>query len=142
LNPHERTSRSRLKKDSSLIRSFERSRVQVFKCRWRYKSYRGLHDDFQRRKDCKLVQDDIKYYYWWCLSNNREGGYYKALLHASWHMSERGFQVLYKMGALPGIKYCKLDLCKFRIMGRQRRIPFSSSQHKTKGLLNLIHTDV
>jgi len=26
------------------------------------------------------------------------------------HMSERGLQVLYKMSALPGIKYCKLDL--------------------------------
>ena len=27
-------------------------------------------------------------------------------------------------------------------MGRQRRITFSLSQHKTKDLLNLIHTDV
>ena len=27
-------------------------------------------------------------------------------------------------------------------MGRQHRTAFSTSQHKTKGLLNLIHTDV
>ena len=27
-------------------------------------------------------------------------------------------------------------------MSRQRRIAFSESQHKTKGLLDLIHTDV
>jgi len=27
-------------------------------------------------------------------------------------------------------------------MGRQRRIAFSTSQHKTKGLLDLIHMDV
>jgi len=27
-------------------------------------------------------------------------------------------------------------------MGRQRRVVFSTSQHKIKGLLNLIHTDV
>ena len=27
-------------------------------------------------------------------------------------------------------------------MSRQRRVAFSTSQHKTKGLLNLIHTDV
>ena len=27
-------------------------------------------------------------------------------------------------------------------MGRQHRIAFSTSQHKTKGLLDLIHTDV
>ena len=58
------------------------------------------------------------------------------------HMSERGFQVLHKRSALPGIKYCKLDLCKFSIMGGQRRVAFSTSQHKTKGLLVLMHTDV
>jgi len=27
-------------------------------------------------------------------------------------------------------------------MGRQRRVAFSTSQHKTKDLLDLIHTDV
>jgi len=27
-------------------------------------------------------------------------------------------------------------------MGRQRRVTFSTSQHKTKDLLDLIHTDV
>ena len=27
-------------------------------------------------------------------------------------------------------------------MSRQRRVAFSTSQHKTKGLLDLIHTDV
>ena len=27
-------------------------------------------------------------------------------------------------------------------MGRQHRVAFSTSQHKTKGLLDLIHTDV
>ena len=32
------------------------------------------------------------------------------------HMSERGLQALHKSSALPGIKYCKLDLCKFCIM--------------------------
>jgi len=58
------------------------------------------------------------------------------------HMSERGLQALHNKCALPGIKYCKLDLCKFCIMGRQRKVIFSTSQHKTKGLLDLIHTDV
>jgi len=55
------------------------------------------------------------------------------------HMSERGSQALHKRSALPGIKYYKLDLCKFCIMGRQRRVAFSTFQHKTKGLLDLIH---
>ena len=58
------------------------------------------------------------------------------------HMSERDVQILHNKGALPGIKYCKLNLFKFCIMGRQRRIAFSTSQHKIKGLLDLIHTDV
>ena len=34
------------------------------------------------------------------------------------HMNERGLQDLHKRSALPGIKYCKLDLCKFYIMDR------------------------
>ena len=58
------------------------------------------------------------------------------------HMSERGLQVLHKRSALPGIKYCKLNLYKFCIMGRQRRVAFFTFQYKTKGLLDLIHTDV
>ena len=58
------------------------------------------------------------------------------------HMSGRDLQVLHKKGALSGIKYCKLDLCKFCIMGRQRRVAFSTLQHKTKGLLGLIHMNV
>jgi len=53
------------------------------------------------------------------------------------HMSKRGLQVLHIKGALPGIKYCKLDLCKFCIIDRQRRVNFSALQHKTKGLLDL-----
>ena len=57
------------------------------------------------------------------------------------HMSERGLQALHKRSALPGIKYCKLDLYKFCIISRQR-VAFSTSQHKTKGLLDLIHTNV
>jgi len=64
-----------------------------------------------------------------------------------WHMrlrymSEQDLQGLHKRSALPGITYYKLDLCKFFIMGRQCRVAFSTSQHKTKGLLDLIHTDV
>ena len=58
------------------------------------------------------------------------------------HMSERDLQALHNKSALPRIKYCKLGLCKFCIMDRQRKVAFSTSQHKTKGLLDLIHTDV
>src|SRR4051812_48430507 len=58
------------------------------------------------------------------------------------HISERGLQLLHQKGALSGIKSCKLDLCEFCILGRQRRVSFSTSEHMSKGLLDLIHTDV
>jgi len=63
-----------------------------------------------------------------------------------WHMrlgciSKRGLQVLHKRNALSGTEHCKLDLRKFCIMSRQCRVAFSTSQHKTRGLLDLIHTD-
>ena len=58
------------------------------------------------------------------------------------HINERGLQVLHKRDALSGIKYCKLNLCNFCIMGGQRRVAFSTSQNKTKGLLDLIQMNV
>ena len=47
------------------------------------------------------------------------------------HMSERGFQALHNKSVLPGIKYCKLGLRKFYIMGKQSKVTFSTSQHNT-----------
>ena len=46
------------------------------------------------------------------------------------HMSEQSLHALHKNSAQSGIKYCKLDLCKFCILGRQRRVAFSILQHK------------
>src|SRR5438270_4057203 len=58
------------------------------------------------------------------------------------HISKRGLQLLHKKDVLSGIKSCKLDLCEFCIHGRQRRVSFSTSEHRSNGLLDLIHTDV
>jgi len=58
------------------------------------------------------------------------------------HISERSLQALHNKGALPGIKYCILDLCKFCITGKQCRVAFSTSQYKIKGLLDLTHMNV
>ena len=102
-NPQEHASRSRFKEEYFLVGSFGSSRVQVFRCRWRYKSYQWLYDDSQRRTDCKLVQDDKKHYYWLCFSNNREGGITRLWHMLLGHMSERGIQVLHKKGALSNI---------------------------------------
>ena len=57
------------------------------------------------------------------------------------HMSERGVRALHSK-VLPSIKHYKLNLCKFCIIGRQSRVAFTTSVHKTKGLLDLVHTDV
>ena len=38
-----------------------------------------------------------------------------------WHV-RLDLQTLHKRSNLPGIKYCKLDLCKFCIMGSQSRV--------------------
>ena len=58
------------------------------------------------------------------------------------HMSERGLRALHNKGVLPDIKHYKLNLCKFCIMRRQSRLTFTISVHKTKGLLDLVHTDM
>jgi len=133
---HECTSSSRLKEESSLIGSFESSKVKVFRCRWRYKSYQRFHDDSHRRTDCKLykVTESI-------IIGDASAATEKDDTIRLWHMplgymSERVIQVLHKKGILSGIKYCKLDLYKFYIMDRQLRVAFSTSQHKIKGLLD------
>ena len=82
--------------------------------------------------------------YGYCDTYTRDQGVTTSEL---WHMHlghviKQGLQILHNRGALPGIKYCKLDFCKFCTMGRQHRVSFYTSQYKAKGLLDLIHTDV
>ena len=38
------------------------------------------------------------------------------------HISERGMRELHKRNLLTGIKSCKLDFCKYCIMGKQYRV--------------------
>lgn len=65
-----------------------------------------------------------------------------ALTYASWNISERDLQHFHKKGALLGLKYCKLNLCEFCIFEKRRRLAFSTSQHMSKELLDLVRTDV
>uniref|UniRef100_A0A2N9HJ76 Integrase catalytic domain-containing protein n=1 Tax=Fagus sylvatica TaxID=28930 RepID=A0A2N9HJ76_FAGSY len=48
------------------------------------------------------------------------------------HISERGMRELHKRNLLTGIKSCKLDFCKYCIMGKQCRVRFKTATHKTK----------
>jgi hypothetical protein len=43
---------------------------------------------------------------------------------------------------LKGVKKCKLEFCKFCVLGKQSRVQFKSATHKTYGVLNYIHFDV
>jgi hypothetical protein len=58
------------------------------------------------------------------------------------HISERGMRELHKRNLLTGIKSCKLDFCKYCIMGKQCRVRFKTATHKTKGILDYVHLDI
>uniref|UniRef100_A0A2N9FEH3 CCHC-type domain-containing protein n=1 Tax=Fagus sylvatica TaxID=28930 RepID=A0A2N9FEH3_FAGSY len=58
------------------------------------------------------------------------------------HMSKRGMRELHKRNLLIGIKSCKLDFCKYCIMGKQCRVRFKITTHKTKGILDYMHLDI
>jgi hypothetical protein len=58
------------------------------------------------------------------------------------HMGERGMLELHKRNLLKGIKSCKLDFCKFCVLGKQCKVQFRTATHRTKGILDYVHSDV
>ena len=58
------------------------------------------------------------------------------------HISEKRLNVLHKRGVLKGVKQCKLDLCKFCIMGKQNRVSFKKAEHTSTRKLDYIHSDI
>ncbi|GAV69795.1 gag_pre-integrs domain-containing protein [Cephalotus follicularis] len=58
------------------------------------------------------------------------------------HMSERELQIMSKKGLLAGAKLGKLDFCEHYVYGKQCRVKISTSIHKTKGILDYIHSDI
>ena len=58
------------------------------------------------------------------------------------HMGERGMIELYKIKLLKGIKTCKFEFCKYCVFGKQNKVHFKTSTHKTKGILDYVHIDV
>lgn len=66
---------------------------------------------------------------------------------ALWHMrmgyiGEHCLKELHKRGLLGGLKSCKMDLCKFCMMGKQSKVSLKTDQHTTKGLLDYVYSDV
>ena len=58
------------------------------------------------------------------------------------HMSEWGILELYKRNLLKGVKMCKLDFCKFYVLGKHNRVQFKTTTHQTEGIMNYVHSDV
>ncbi|KAL5572045.1 hypothetical protein UlMin_021642 [Ulmus minor] len=58
------------------------------------------------------------------------------------HLSERELNELHKKNLLNGVKGCKLDFYKICVMGKQRRISFSTLSHTSKGILDYVYIDV
>ncbi|KAE8691239.1 hypothetical protein F3Y22_tig00110890pilonHSYRG00161 [Hibiscus syriacus] len=58
------------------------------------------------------------------------------------HLSERGMAELHKRNLLHGVKSCKLDFCKYCVLGKQTKVRFKTAKHTTQGILDYVHSDV
>jgi hypothetical protein len=56
------------------------------------------------------------------------------------HMSEKGMHLLHKRGYFNDIG--KLKFCEYCVFGKHKRVSFSLSTHRTKGILDYIHSDL
>jgi hypothetical protein len=59
------------------------------------------------------------------------------------HIGEKGLHALKKLILVDGVHDCaiELDFCGHCMYGKQNRVQFYSSSHKTSGWLDLIHFD-
>ena len=58
------------------------------------------------------------------------------------HMSKADMPILSKRGLLNGQKIEKLDFCEHCFFGKQFRVKFNIAQHRTKGRVDYIHSDL
>ena len=58
------------------------------------------------------------------------------------HIGEHGIMKLHKRKLLKGIKTCKLDFYKYCVFGKQNKVQFKIATHKTKGILDYVHTNI
>jgi len=58
------------------------------------------------------------------------------------HMSERGMTILCKRGLLCGQCTSSLEFCEHCVFGKQKRLSFSTTIHRTKEMLDYIHSDL
>ena len=58
------------------------------------------------------------------------------------HTGETALQTLAKQGLLKGPKTRKMEFCEHCVLGKKTRVKFGTAIHRTKGLLDYVHTDV
>jgi len=58
------------------------------------------------------------------------------------HLSEHGMTELHNRNLLHCVKTCKLDFCKFCVLGKQTRLSFMTGNHTIEGVLDYMHSDV
>jgi LTR polyprotein gag-polypeptide-like protein/Pol polyprotein/gag-pre-integrase-like protein/zinc knuckle protein len=58
------------------------------------------------------------------------------------HMSEKGLSLLSGQGLLKNMKKPQMEFCEHCVYGKAHRVKFCTSKHKSKGLLDYVHTDV
>ena len=57
-------------------------------------------------------------------------------------MLERGLKILSELKLLPGLKIVYLPFCEQCVISKQHRLKFSTSSSRSRGILELIHSDV
>ena len=55
---------------------------------------------------------------------------------------EKSMQALVKQDLLKGAKTCKLEFFEHCVLGKKTKVKFDTAIHRTKGILDYVHTDV
>ena len=58
------------------------------------------------------------------------------------HMSKKGMAILRKKGCLGSAGTGKLNFCEHCVVGKQKRVSFSTTKHHTQGILDYIHFEL
>ncbi|XP_057950984.1 uncharacterized mitochondrial protein AtMg00300-like [Malania oleifera] len=58
------------------------------------------------------------------------------------HINEHDMKELHKRKLLKGMKTCKLNFCKFCVLGKRNMVQFKEVMHKMEDILDYIHFNV
>jgi len=58
------------------------------------------------------------------------------------HAGEKPMQTLVKQDLLKGAKICKLKFCEHRVLGKKIKVKLGTRIHRTKGILDYVHTNI